>query len=1505
VTDIGPHHLTAADLFSQASEQDPDRLPVPPLRLRRIRLHGVGPDGARFDPLDLDFTTSDGAASRVLLSLTNTGGKSTLITLVCSLVVPASRAQVGGKNLGDYVLTGDTSHILCEWEDATTGTRTVTGAVMEWKDGRRQPGHKQRSTTNMNRAWYLFRTGPGLPGIDDLPFVTDGRRTILEAFLGEVSTLMSGDSRTQWVLTRLQTDWTQALLERTSIDPVLFSYQMRMNDSEAGAEKLLASFDSPDNVVRFFIAALNDDREIADFTGKLGPYAELAAQRPHLDALAGFGTQLAPRVELLAQRKTALDGKAALALTAKVAGGEHGAALTNRLSRDAAALADLADTVKATVGDLGTARREYGQISDIRLQLHLEQARHRLAEAGDTVRHRTELAEHAALNRDAWEAVDLVLDVDVARQERDAARIAYDTAHEGLAPLREQLAKAAAALAGRLDGLIEEADAVAATADEQAQLGKQDLEAALELDKKAERDRDAARRELDRLDAAIQAAEAAVEAAYEAGWLLPGERPARCLRRWQDAIETAAAQAGRHDDAAETAEAAFDTLQRQLHNLDDDLVGLRKTADTDHTKLEAFDTELAALAALATVTTVLGGEPADPGDISRAVDLADQAARHADERAADHERRARAAREELAHLDEAGTAPTGADVLTVLNTLLEARFGAVTGLDWIERNIIEPTDRPAFITAHAQIAGAVIVSDPTRFAAAITHLAEVKPRTRVPVTITIAPTATTTTTQGDAGPRHVIVPHRATWDRQWAATTRAALEATAQQHGTKLSEARTAAALHRAASAACSAFAGRWKTTTRPELTTAVTASTDALEAATRRKAGLVAQRDHQRQLAGEHRRNAEQARREHTQATENADRAEHLTKVSAAGTQATHQRPQTEAAHADAAKRLTSAAEARQAATARITASATAAAQARADRSSWQTMRTEIGVEDAAADPGGNLSVIQAAWHSLRTELTAAEQGLREALLLERAQTRLDTAIERRDRYDQPVRERAAVLARSTPASSREARTAEQRRSRQAAADAEMARLRAITDRENAEKEVTTAAPPHDRQNHFDLSNTPQWLPAVPTDIPALLEQLEAHNAVLLARREAAEQAQLDAQELHDAVAADVEAFTDIIGIWTTELMHTARIYTGSKETARTEMRALGEAHRSAEAAERIAHGELGEAVTHVRAGANEPRWRDLDAPVVARLRALPDTDLITEAETLARRIRSMAESARGDLDTLDIHRTILRDGLLTLCREQRRLLREVTRASRLPAGLGEFSDHPAVKIRFEEAADDESATRLAERVDAWATELAANPKRASSAEVRARWLADAVRDTVTDRLRVGAWSIEILKPRIDGKVIYCPPDRIPQEFSGGQVLTLAVLVYCALSGVRSTHRPGGARPPGTLLLDNPFGAASAETLIAMQHRLAAHTGLQLICATGLHDAGVDAAFTGPGSVVVKLRNDGDLRRNLSFLRLRARIVDGSDISAALTTDRDPNEPKNWVDATTYEIRR
>ncbi|MFI0411654.1 hypothetical protein [Actinomadura sp. 3N508] len=1480
-------------------------LPVPPLRLRRIRLHGVGPDGARFDPLDLDFTTRGGAAGRVLLSLTNTGGKSTLITLVSSLVVPAARAQMGGKNLGDFVLAGDTSHVVCEWEDATTATRTVTGTVMEWKDGRRQPGHRQRSTTRMHRAWYLFRTGPELPGIDDLPFVVNGRRTVFEKYVAALHELAANYPDAQSVLVRSQQEWTRALEERTSIDPVLFGYQMRMNDSEAGAEKLLATFDSPDNVIRFFVAALNDGREIADFTDKLRKYAELAARRPALEALNDFCTAVSPGMGLIADRAEAVEVAAARLVQARLRGGEHACALGNRLGQDRVTLQELEATLEDAAQEVVQARREYGQISDIRQQLLLEEARARYAAAKIEVQERTGSAEQASLEASAWDAVDAVLEVASRRVERDSAKLAYEAAEAGLGPLRTRVAEAAARLAGRLDGLAEEARGVAETADDRVATTRSESKRAFTAEKEAAKRLNNAKRTLQEIDAQVQTADNAGAAAMAGGWLAAGEPPEDCLRRWQEARGSAGRLAEQEKKRAESADKARSEIDGELEHLDDELFQLQRTAQADQNRLDAFDSDRAAVAAHEVVQTLLGGAPRSAANVSRAAKLAEQAAHAADRRAADHEGRASAARRELAHLDETGTAPTGQDVLTVLTALLHDRIGAVTGLEWIEHNIADPDARPEFIAAHPEIAGGVVVTDATKFPSAVERLMEVQPRTRTPITVTTTPTAVGAP-NGAAQQRHIVLPHRETWDRQWAATTRAKLEETATTEGSAAAHARQSAKSYRKAAATCASFTDRWKEATREDLVSQADGSLSAVTSAERRRRNLRSERDRQRDAAHEARERAESARSDAERAYSRVSLATELVEVKTAARSATARRPAAETARIQAERDQNAAEAAREAAAETIDACIEEAAQARSARESWQRERDRLGVEHAASDPGGNLDTIRTTWQALRDELSTAERGMVEAELLDRAERALGTAHGRRRLFEEPVWKRAEVLATTTAASSRESLIGAQRRARDVSASREKERLAAEHRLKTAETDMRAAEPASgDRQNHIDLANVPEWSPASPRDIAALLERLEVHNVELRERRDAAEQAERDAVELRDAVAADVEAFVDLVAMWPGDRTPTDHVFTGSKDTARTMMHELLKAHRGADGAERAARDELREAVNAARAVANAPRWLGLDTPVATRIRSLREPDLVAEAEHLARRIKALAESASGDLKALDTHRSILRDGLLSLCREQRRLLREVSKLSRLPSGLGDLSGQATIKIRFEDAPDDEAAAHLATRIDSWATELAANPKRAASAETRARWLADAVRDTVLDRTRAGAWSIEILKPRIDGRVVHCPPDRIPHEFSGGQVLTLAVLVYCALSGVRSAHRPGGARPAGTLILDNPFGAASAEALIEMQHRLAAHTGLQLVCATGLNDANVDNAFTGPGSVIVKLRNDGDLRRNLSYLRLRTQVADGADITASITAGRSATAPQNWVDAVQYEIRQ
>ncbi|WP_280392305.1 hypothetical protein [Nocardia brasiliensis] len=1487
-----------------ANQQPTQELPIPPLRLRRARLHGAAPDGARFDPLDLDFSTGSGAAARVLLSLTNTGGKSTLITLICSLIVPAARAQVGGKILGDYVLTGDTSHVVCEWEDAVTGHRTITGTVMEWKDGRRQPPHKMRSTSNMHRAWYLFRTGPDLPGIDDLPFISEGRRMTYRHFSAAVDNLINEHPDTHGIQVDKQQEWTSALEQHTSIDPVLFGYQMRMNDSETGAEQLLRSFDSPDNVVRFFVAALNDQHDLEIFTNKLGAYATLAAQRSALEDRTRFGDAVLPLTEQVAtlaeNRATAESGL----LRAITVGGEHATSLDNRIAQDCRILTELDAAVTATGRTFTAARRDYGQVSDIRQQLVLEQARAQVVSTTRTIEDTEKLETEAKLTAAAWQAVSDVLALRVAREAATTARQAYEKADADLGPLRAEVTQAAAALAGRLDALIAESKAGAEGADGQAEIANELRKQAEEKETNARIDIKELTDERSRARETIDAARHSRTAAEAADLLREHESPRECLRRWQDDRAKAKHAADAAAEREKSAERRFDELDIAIKKLTPRLNDLRAQEQSATTKVAAFAADLTAVGADPTVVELAGGEVDDSEILPRIADLASDAARAADARASEHGATAEVAYRQLRVLDLTGVAATGQDVLDVLGVLTKAGIGSVTGLHWIETNIVDADARAPFIAANPELAGGVVISDRNRFDDGVQLLLGSDLHTTTPVTVTIPPT-TAPTTPTPATFRHIVIPHRATWDRQWAAEMRRDLDATAKREEELAQRAGESAQRYRESEAKCREFVRRWGSVTHADLEEVASKAAEALGIAEAELTELTGDQGEQRTIAATARSEYREQTREAGKADEHAKTAENLAKQWERAEQAEAAIPGIDS-RLDRAKsdRDDAAARAKQAEHSYKTA-IQLAANLRSDCASYRKERAELGVDESGADPGGNPAILRTRWETLRDQLAKAERGMIEAARLEDAAKAVSRAHGKVDSYDATIIRRAENLSDTIEASTAPSLAGAQLRARTEFDNAHLNHLRAKAAFERAHTELTAAQPPSpDHQNYIDLSST-EWSPAGPDDIPMLLERLESHKTEMRRQLDEAEAAHEDAKQLHAEVRSDLDSFTHTTEMWAAERVPTVTVFNGSADSAREKMRALVKDHQHGDRTAREARDALHTAVTRVRATATEPRFAALETPDIIRIRSLQEADLVAEAGILTRRIRTVADSARADLEQLDVHRSILCDELLALCRTQRRMLREVSQSSRLPAGLGDLSDNPAIKIRFEEAPAVESTARLASRVDSWSTELADNPKKAKSADVRARWLADAVRDTVVSRSRAGAWSIEILKPRIDGHVAYCPPDRIPHEFSGGQVLTLAVLVYCALSRVRSAHRQGGARPAGTLLLDNPFGAASAEPLIEMQHRLAAHTGVQLVCATGLHDPAVEAAFTGTGSVIVKLRNDGDLRRNLSFLRLRATIVDGIDVVESIVRERDPKSTRNWVDAITYEIRR
>lgn len=121
----------------------------------------------------------------------------------------------------------------------------------------------------------------------------------------------------------------------------------------------------------------------------------------------------------------------------------------------------------------------------------------------------------------------------------------------------------------------------------------------------------------------------------------------------------------------------------------------------------------------------------------------------------------------------------------------------------------------------------------------------------------------------------------------------------------------------------------------------------------------------------------------------------------------------------------------------------------------------------------------------------------------------------------------------------------------------------------------------------------------------------------------------------------------------------------------------------------------------------------------------------------------------------------------------------------------------------------------------------------------------------------------------------------EVHDVFSGGQHLTAAILLYCTLAALRANNQ-GRAhqRHSGVLFLDNPIGRASAGYLLDLQRAVAQTLGVQLVYRTGLFDAEALGAFP----LVVRMRNDADLRAGRKYLSVDMRV------RAALNNLADPD---------------
>ena len=244
-------------------------------KLTRMRLVSIGHPRARFDDLLLDFRDQNRRATDTVLWLRNGGGKSSLLNLFYSVVRPRQTDFLGGKGgeehrrLADYVQPDDQAIVACEWELEDGAPllggeppRYLTIAFHEHKSSSPTDG----SNIGLQRLFLATEVHADVPDLtlEGLPLTTrteDGRamRRSLANFRRYWRNLQSTYPDCDVFLTDKQADWARQL-ESRGIDTQLFGYQLDMNSREGGVTQLF-TFPDADSFVDFLLKTAFDPQD--------------------------------------------------------------------------------------------------------------------------------------------------------------------------------------------------------------------------------------------------------------------------------------------------------------------------------------------------------------------------------------------------------------------------------------------------------------------------------------------------------------------------------------------------------------------------------------------------------------------------------------------------------------------------------------------------------------------------------------------------------------------------------------------------------------------------------------------------------------------------------------------------------------------------------------------------------------------------------------------------------------------------------------------------------------------------------------------------------------------------------------------------------------------------------------------------------------------------------------------------------------------------------------------
>ncbi|MFB7786618.1 hypothetical protein ACFC1D_28410 [Streptomyces vinaceus] len=1527
--------------------------------LSRIRLYSIGPAGARYAdtvldlrgvgepvphpaPAQAEFFEDEPTgpprrpAPAGVLFLENGGGKSVLLKLIFSVMLPGHRNTLGGASSGvlrKFLLADDCGHVALEWQHTQTGECVVVGKVSEWRG--RQVSNDPRKFAE---AWYSFRPGPGL-SLDNLPVAeatavrppvegvsgARGRRRTMKGFRDALTEAGKAYPHLEVYFEEIHDRWNEHLTE-LGLDPELFRYQREMNADEGEAAGLFAVKKDSD-FTDLLLRAVTDTRDtdgLADlvhgFGNKLGRRAELMAER---DFTAGSVDLLTKIVEAADARSRLRDVHAGAERRTRT--------LARRLSARAAEergrAADLAQRVTGAAHGVTSAESARARSAAVSAELAYRHASLALTVADKAAAaQRRELLEARTLHS-AWQAAEIVLRHRAAADRSARVAAAILEAERDAAPALAARASAAAALVRALHTAAENGERVANEEEERSAALQETGEAAHRDATAAATGAQRARSEAEHLRARLAEVQQETAEAVRAGWLddsAPDADPARAalaasdaekttVAAWDESREAARATAdtareaaaaesraeltaARAADAADAAEAAHDAERRAAASLAAsprlaELLGLPSTPETflphPRTGTSEAGTPASTPVAAAAPGAAGGGLAVEDLDrnadelremLTRGVGAAERQLFELRTAAADDARI-------LGALGDGGLLPPGPDVLATVEYLGEHGIPALPGWRYLAQSV-DPADHASVLAARPELVDGVVITDPDTHARAreVLSAAALLPRSTVAVGTAAALLAPVPPAHGHGTDTGVFLvpPNPAMHDEHAADEERQALRTRTTARDTEIRD----LAARLAGDRELAARLASWRTGCPPGRLAELARQAEAARAFAEEADAELAEARTVRADADEAAADAARVRDERQDAAQRARRAADALAGLAfrlrerAGWQAKVRELADDAAESEARAevcldRARAADEDRRAAQ-------RAADDARRTARALRAERAEIaGAPETLPEDDG---AAKAPLPDLREAYRAASRlyekvGVGADLRAEQARAESDesAALAELDRLTNKVRTRAAQLLEGTDGADGPSRQAAAARAeslvqmletRAQVASEQLGRLRGEAERHA----------PTEGEAHTDLPQ--EMIPGDVEQAQAMLRTATAQLAAHTAAVESARTAHADLLRSH-RTAEDGAGGFDETAAMLRDLLRDHTHQDDEQEPA-AHPGTLEEARQSAAEARRSLRGcaaDLSAAEAAVREAsdilvrhANANRYEQVRTPARQQIRELPASALPEHAAAWAAAFAPRLRVLTDELAQLERNRDSIVDRLRGLVESALATLRSAQRLSQLPEGLGEWSGQEFLRIRFEEPDQATLTERLGEVIDEATRAAVKKNSSASFGEGRRDGMSLLLRG-VQAALEPKGISVEILKPDAVLRAERVPVGQMGDVFSGGQLLTAAIALYCTMAALRSNDRGRDKhRHAGTLFLDNPIGRANATYLLELQRAVSDALGVQLLYTTGLFDTTALAEFP----LVIRLRNDADLRAGLKYISVEEHLRPG-----------------------------